>query len=84
MSTATLTCLMEQTELLTFEEQSRLATYLVERTRKVYPTTALRRKWREILGSLSYPLVGEDAQAWVSQSRRQTDEQREQQWQGKP
>lgn len=84
MSTATLTYLIQQTESLTVDEQLRLATHLVERARKVYPTTALRRKWREIFGRVPYPLVGEDAQAWVSQTRRQADEQREQQWQGKP
>lgn len=84
MSTATLTYLIQQTESLTIDEQLRLATHLVERARKVYPTTALRRKWREILGIVPYPFVGEDAQAWVSQARRQADEHREQQWQGKP
>ncbi len=84
MSTATLTHLIQQTETLTIDEQLRLATHLVERARKVYPTTAGRRKWREILGLVSYPLAGEDAQTWVSQSRRQADEHREQQWQGKP
>jgi hypothetical protein len=83
MSTATLTHLIQQTESLTIDEQLRLAAHLVERARKVYPTTALRRKWREIFGIVPYPLVGEDAQAW-SQTRRQADEQREQQWQGKP
>lgn len=84
MSTATLTYLIQQTEALTIDEQLRLASHLVERARKVYPTTTLRRKWREIFGIVPYPLVGEDAQTWVSQSRRQADEQREQHWQAKP
>ncbi|MGH7454778.1 MAG: hypothetical protein ACRENG_25705 [bacterium] len=84
MSTATLKYLIQQTESLTIDEQLRLATHLVERARKVHPTTALRRKWREIFDSVPYPLLGEDAQAWASQSRRQADEQREQQWQAKP
>jgi hypothetical protein len=81
MPTTTLTHLIQQTETLTIDEQLRLATHLVERARKVYPTTALRRKWREIFGIVPYPLVGEDAQTWVSQSRRQADEQR---WLRKP
>jgi hypothetical protein len=28
-----------------------------------------RRSWREIRGSMPYPLCGDDAQAWVSRSR---------------
>ena len=39
-----------------------------------------RRSWREIRGTVPYPLCGEDAQAWVSRSRRDSDEQRERQW----
>jgi hypothetical protein len=80
MSTATLTHLIEQTEKLTFDEQLRLATHLIENARKVHFTALRRRKWREILGLVPYPVAGEDIQAWVSQSRRQADEQREQNW----
>lgn len=39
-----------------------------------------RRHWREIRGSVPYPLCGEDAQTWVSHGRRESDEQRERQW----
>ena len=84
MSIATLTHLIEQTETLTFDEKLRLAMHLLERARKAHLTTVRRRNWREILGLMPYPVAGEDAQTWVSQSRRQADEQREQQWQGKP
>jgi len=84
MSTATLRHLIEQTETLTLDEQLRLATHLVERAHKAHPMAARRRKWREIFGLVPYPVAGEDAQAWVSQTRRRADEQREQQWQGKP
>jgi len=79
-----LTHLFKQVEALTIDEQLRLATHLVERARKTYPTSTLQRKWREIFGIVPYPLTGEDAQAWVSQTRRQADEQREPQWNGKP
>jgi hypothetical protein len=34
------------------------------------PTGPRPRSWREIRGSVPYPLCGEDAQAWVSRSRR--------------
>jgi hypothetical protein len=33
-----------------------------------------RRLWREIRGSVPYPQCGEDAQAWVTRSRREADE----------
>jgi hypothetical protein len=35
------------------------------------------RSWREIRGLVAYPMCGEDAQAWVSRTRRE-GEQREQ------
>ena len=41
-----------------------------------------RRLWQEIRGSVPYPLCGEDAQAWVSRTRRESDDQREKQWGG--
>jgi hypothetical protein len=42
------------------------------------PVAAPRRRfWREIRGSVAPSLCGEDAQAWISRSRRESDEQRE-------
>jgi hypothetical protein len=35
------------------------------------------RKWSEICGEAEHPLAGEDAQQWVSRSRRESDEDRE-------
>ena len=43
-----------------------------------------RRLWAEIRGIVAYPLLGEDAQAWVSRTRRESDEQREKQWRPTP
>jgi len=37
-----------------------------------------RRAWREIRGCVSHPLLGEDAQAWVSRTRHEADARREQ------
>src|SRR5262245_38888243 len=42
-------------------------------------TKAPRRHWSEIRGTASYPLCGEDAQAWVSRTRREDDNCREKQ-----
>jgi hypothetical protein len=36
-----------------------------------------RRKWQEIKGKVPFPLVGEDAQIWVSRNRNQATEYRE-------
>lgn len=36
--------------------------------------------WRSLRGIAPNLLGGEDAQAWVSRTRREGDEQREQQW----
>jgi len=78
MATDTLEMLMRQARTLTVDEQLRLAAYLVEQARKGYVPTR-GRKWREIRGIAPYPLVGEDAQEWVSRTRREGDEERERQ-----
>jgi hypothetical protein len=77
MSARTLKELMAQADSLTLDEQLRLAAYLVERVRSGRPP---RRKWREIRGLARPSLLGEDAQAWVSRTRREADEHRERQW----
>ena len=42
------------------------------------PTTVRSgRAWSEIEGASTYPMVGEDAQAWVTRTRREGDEYRE-------
>jgi hypothetical protein len=42
-------------------------------------TNNKQRDWVEIRGKASYPLLGEDAQNWVSKTRKESDEQREKQ-----
>jgi hypothetical protein len=64
-------------------EQKQLAESLLHDLASDSATTPPRRRsWREIRGSVPYPLCGEDAQAWVSRTRRESDEQRERQWGG--
>ena len=79
MSADLLSDMIKQADKLTPDEQLRLATYLVDRARVAYPAVKPRRKWAEIQGAAPYPLLGEDAQAWVSRTRREADERREQQ-----
>jgi predicted DNA-binding antitoxin AbrB/MazE fold protein len=40
------------------------------------PAAGPCRFWREIRGSVSFPLSGEDAQGWVSRGRCEADEHR--------
>jgi len=72
--------LLEQVDALDVEEQLRLAAHLLERAREVVAQEKPRRKWRELRGLATYPMVGEDAQEWVTRTRREGDEQREAQW----
>jgi hypothetical protein len=57
------------------EDRLRLAQELdqsVERPAKGPPA-----QWADVAGSVPHPLCGEDAQAWVSRSRREDDERAE-------
>lgn len=83
MSAEILETLQKQAELLTVDEQLRLVAYLAEKARAAYPAKP-RRKWAEICGAAPYPLLGEDAQAWVSRTRREADEHRERQLRYEP
>ena len=69
--------LVKMAEELTSDEQLALIAHLVNRMRSTYQAPEPCRRWHEICGSASYPLVGEDAQFWVSRTRRESDEQRE-------
>ncbi len=62
-------------------EQRQLAETILRQLGAAAPaaTAARRRSWREIRGSVPYPLCGEDAQAWVTRTRRESDEHRDRQ-----
>jgi hypothetical protein len=79
MATDVLEELIKRAESLTPDEQLRLIAHLAEKARQAYQPPPLRRQWREICGAAPYPLLGEDAQAWVSRTRREGDEHREHQ-----
>jgi hypothetical protein len=66
--------LLRFTEALTPEEQLYLAAHLVEAARRSYQPIRPRRRWHEIRGAAPYPLLGQDAQAWVSGTRHADDE----------
>ena len=79
MSGELLETLIRQTELLSSDEKLALASRLIERARRatMAGTDIPRRKWAEVRGLVAHPLTGEDAQAWVSRTRRESDEGRE-------
>jgi hypothetical protein len=66
--------LIRKADSLSPEDRLRLLEHL---SRKVSPPGRANRQWREIQGAAPYPLLGEDAQAWVSRTRREGDEHRQ-------
>ena len=75
MSAALLDALLEQSKQLTLPEQLTLAARLIERARQDVAGAGPdeRRSWASIEGLFPYPLVGEDAQGWVTRTRRESD-----------
>jgi len=82
MSADLLNDMIKQADKLTPDEKLRLATFLVDKARAAYPIARPRRKWAELRGLLPYPAFGEDAQTYISRTRREGDERRERQIRG--
>lgn len=68
--------LLRQAELLSAEDQLKLAARLLQNAR---PSETPKTKWKDVLGLLARPAFGEDAQEWVSRNRAESDG-REIQW----
>ena len=64
----------ERINTLSLEEQLRLMTYLADTVRVAHRP---RRKWLEVGGIAPDLLDGENAQAWVSRTRREDSRHRE-------
>ncbi|MBI1802310.1 MAG: hypothetical protein HY259_05710 [Chloroflexi bacterium] len=84
MSAEVLDQIMKEIETLSPDEQLRLAEVLLEKARQHAPASPPRRKWSEIRGIAAPSLFGEDAQVYISRTRREADEQRERQWRREP
>jgi hypothetical protein len=69
--------MFSEIDKLTPEEQVTLLELLVERMKKHLIPAQNKRKWSDLKGMAAHPLFGEDAQQWVSQTRREGDEHRE-------
>ena len=61
-------------KMLTKDEQQRLCELLNTQLASSIENPA--KFWRDFAGIAPYPLAGEDAQAWLSRSRREDDEHR--------
>jgi hypothetical protein len=68
--------LLKQVDTLSADEQLRLAAILVERVRTHVRPIKPAPRWLDIQGIAQPSLLGEDAQAWVSRTRRESDERR--------
>jgi len=73
MSASTIQDLIKQVDSLSVEEKLRLLAYLAEATR----LETNRPKWGDLYGIAPGLLDGEDAQEWVSRTRRESSEHRE-------
>jgi hypothetical protein len=73
MSTSVLQDLMRQVDQLSTDEQLQLLVYIAERARQ----GAQRPKWSDLCGIAPDIMDGQDAQEWVSRTRRESTEHRE-------
>lgn len=72
--------ILRQTETLTSDEQLALAAMLIQQARNKTIPQVKHRKWLELMGAAPYPLMDGDAQDWVTRTRQEGDDKREQQW----
>jgi hypothetical protein len=70
--------LVTQTAELSPDEQLELAAILIEQARK--KTAPARRNWLDVVGVAPHPLTGVDAQACVTRTRQEGNDEHEQQW----
>jgi type II secretory pathway pseudopilin PulG len=62
--------LLKQADALSADEQLTLASRLIEQARR--KSQPAHRRWLDAVGLAPYPLVGEDAQAWVTRTRQES------------
>ena len=69
---------LKQAACLTPAERLLVATRLIEGVRHEIPTkTRKPLQWRDLSGMLPYPAFGEDAQAYISRTRRDDTDHRQ-------
>jgi len=65
--------LMQRTDTLQADEKLLLIAYLATSARSQSGTLTPRRAWEEIAGAAPHPLLGMDAQQWITQSRQEEE-----------
>lgn len=68
--------LLQRAARLTPSERLLLASRLIQGVRNEMPSLQPSRKWKDASGLLAYPALGEDAQIYISRSRREDDSHR--------
>lgn len=69
--------LLQQVEQLTLEERLELIQQVAEGLKKAGTIAHSKPRWSDLKGLAPYPMMGEDAQEWVSRTRQEADEHRE-------
>ena len=70
--------LLQNAAKLSPSERLLLASQLIQSVRNEISSHHPRLKWKDAAGLIPYPALGEDAQIYISRSRRADDEHREQ------
>ena len=69
---------LQDIEQLTPDEQLEVISYAAAQLKsRTFTRPTPKRKWLDIAGTAPYPLVGEDAQEWVTRTRREAQEHRD-------
>jgi hypothetical protein len=68
--------LLQHAAELTPSERLLLAARLIQGVRDEIPAQKSKRKWKDAMGLLKYPILEEDAQAYISRTRRAQDNHR--------
>lgn len=69
--------IVKRVDNLTYEEQLSLIEHLTRKIREAKNGSRPRLKWSDMVGSVPYPLTGEDAQAWVTRTRQEDQAHRD-------
>jgi hypothetical protein len=70
--------LLQQVEQLAPEERLELIRQIAQGLKKSEVAVRPKPRWSDLKGMAPYPMMGEDAQEWVSRTRREADEHRSQ------
>jgi hypothetical protein len=70
--------LLQQVEQLTPEDRLELIRQIAQGLKQSEVVVRAKPRWSDLKGMAPYPMMGEDAQEWVSRTRREGDEDRSQ------